>query len=1095
MMVTFVSQCEKKSLPKTRRVLDAFANRIGSRTWQTVITEEGLRAVKKLLRKTASKNTAVSCHWIRSRSRSELLWIVGNKAKFNEQGYVPVNKTKKSIINTHWENDWHYLPLIKALTALAALFHDWGKASEFFQYKLFQKRIIGDPYRHEWVSLLFFSALCRDKTDQQWLEVLAAGQVDFQSLKDNITTNKKPFQDLPNVALLLGWLIVTHHKLPITDKSTNKTWNLSKQLRRIRVDWSYENLGFDDFQQQLTRCFDYPNGLPSEAKAWLREVKKWSKKLLNVLPLAEQVIENDCWRPIVQHCRLCLMLGDHYYSSLEPSSDKRVKHRELNLYANTDKHNKPKQTLDEHLLGVAKQAIRTAHFLPIFEGASFQGETVFYSADTPAALKRRSSDKKFHWQDKAVDTIKRWRLQNKESLDNQHFGCFIVNMASTGTGKTVANAKMMRTLSEDGDSLRFMLALGLRTLTLQTGDEYRNRIGLDNDDLAVLIGSKAVQELHTQNQQEKNQTDNEDYGGSESIEPLLDNELDFEVNPHIEDMLKTVLQRPKDCQFLYAPVLACTIDHIMGATETIRGGKYILPTLRLMSSDLIIDEIDDFDGKDLIAIGRLIHLAGMLGRKVMISSATIPPDLAEGYFNAYQSGWALFAKTRNINKDIGCIWVDEFKTRIQRVSASQGADAVDKYREHHQQFIKHRTSRLNTEIIKRRASVVPLQAENASDTLEQYFYQTILQAILQEHQKHACQDEKTGKKISFGVVRVANISPCIELTKHLLGADWPGDIDIRAMAYHSQQVLIIRSEQEKHLDQVLKRKKGKQASLDHPVIRQHIERSDAENLIFLLVATPVEEVGRDHDFDWAVVEPSSFRSIIQLAGRVLRHQSLDKDVEAANIAILQTNLRGLKGEKIAFTRPGYETADIKLESKDLLKIIDEKAIAQRLDAVPRISRPSQLHPTQKLADLEHEAIHRLLTNYHQQEAGSMQEWLSGNWWMTGMPQKLVRFRLSNSNNQINLYLMPIGDSLQFCEKDKQGNPFPVEKEYGIHKEKTLTTQQRQRLWLQRDYLALLEQSGKETVEEAARVYGELNLIRYKETEQYHYHDELGLMRI
>ncbi len=81
MMVTFVSQCEKKSLSKTRRVLDAFANRIGNRTWQTVITNEGLTAVKKLLRQTASKNTAVSCHWIRSRSRSEFLWVVGNKAK------------------------------------------------------------------------------------------------------------------------------------------------------------------------------------------------------------------------------------------------------------------------------------------------------------------------------------------------------------------------------------------------------------------------------------------------------------------------------------------------------------------------------------------------------------------------------------------------------------------------------------------------------------------------------------------------------------------------------------------------------------------------------------------------------------------------------------------------------------------------------------------------------------------------------------------------------------------------------------------------------------------------------------------------------
>ena len=54
-MVTFISQCEKNALKKTRRVLDAFADRIGDNTWQTVITEQGLLAVKKLLKKTARK--------------------------------------------------------------------------------------------------------------------------------------------------------------------------------------------------------------------------------------------------------------------------------------------------------------------------------------------------------------------------------------------------------------------------------------------------------------------------------------------------------------------------------------------------------------------------------------------------------------------------------------------------------------------------------------------------------------------------------------------------------------------------------------------------------------------------------------------------------------------------------------------------------------------------------------------------------------------------------------------------------------------------------------------------------------------------------
>jgi len=91
MMVTFISQCEKNALKRTRRVLDSFANRIGDNTWQTIITAEGLNAVQKLLRKTASKSTAVSCHWIRTRSRSEFLWVVGNKDEFDENGVVPVN--------------------------------------------------------------------------------------------------------------------------------------------------------------------------------------------------------------------------------------------------------------------------------------------------------------------------------------------------------------------------------------------------------------------------------------------------------------------------------------------------------------------------------------------------------------------------------------------------------------------------------------------------------------------------------------------------------------------------------------------------------------------------------------------------------------------------------------------------------------------------------------------------------------------------------------------------------------------------------------------------------------------------------------------
>lgn len=166
MMVTFVSQCEKNALKKTRRVLDAFADRIGDNTWQTIITEDGLLTVKKMLRQTASKSTAVSCHWIRSRARSQFLWVVGAKSKFNHQGIVPVNSTAKEVLmdvkplkpvkgmiyaNTHLQRLDHHLFAVGFVAEqlylhfypekkkhanaafIAGCFHDIGKLDPSFQ--------------------------------------------------------------------------------------------------------------------------------------------------------------------------------------------------------------------------------------------------------------------------------------------------------------------------------------------------------------------------------------------------------------------------------------------------------------------------------------------------------------------------------------------------------------------------------------------------------------------------------------------------------------------------------------------------------------------------------------------------------------------------------------------------------------------------------------------------------------------------------------------------------------------------------------------------------------------------------------------------
>jgi len=888
-----------------------------------------------------------------------------------------------------------------------------------------------------------------------------------------------------------------------SDINKDKSTQLQKQFNgaplakyhdlfaNLNQTFGYENLSST---VNVKDCLTFPRGLLSESTAWLSQIKKWAAKALSEQTLLDQSLENGVWRIVLHHARLSLMLGDHLYSS--KPADKNWK-SQLNIYANTDRKTKQlKQKLDEHLFGVAKQALTTAHWLPAFEK-----ELPF--ANATKDLKQKSP-KEYDWQDKVVAKIAQWREAEITKAQNDNFGFFTVNMASTGCGKTFANAKIMRALSPAADELRYVLALGLRTLTLQTGDEYRQRIGLDETDLAVLIGSKAVMDLHKANQKKEDEKISAEDFGSESLETLLEGEIDYDCNIP-EEGLATVLITKKDRQFLYAPVLACTIDHIMAATETKRGGRYILPCLRLMSSDLVIDEIDDFDGGDLIAIGRLVHLAGMLGRKVMISSATIPPDLALGYFNAYQQGWQLFAKSRDLNQKIGCAWVDEYGARVETVT-SQATDRNEtSFFACHHAFIEKRVKSLSQQPVKRKANIAPitLPSDVTEQSLQHVFFQAIQQSIIVKHNDNHQIDQNTKKQVSFGVVRLANITPCVAVTEFLMAALWPDDIDVRVMTYHSQQVLLMRSVQEKHLDEVLKRKQP-DAVFEHPLIKQQLHNATTKNIIYILVATPVEEVGRDHDFDWAVVEPSSYRSIIQLAGRVLRHRNVEP--ASCNMALLQYNLKGFKQLNMefknltpAFCHPGYETSVLKLNSHKLNDLVDEQLIRERINATPRISRQETLDERNRLDDLEHFAIAGLLTKFNAKGPEALEGWLSQCWWLTGLPQQLNRFRESRPT-QI-LYLMPNPDEREtkyvFMEKDKKGNLAKAELLQGIsHNAHPI---KENRLWLHRNYEVILEQTATKfgiTEKRAASKFGEISIPLNEEgSKRFSYSPQTGLNEI
>ena len=1126
MMVVFVSRCEKKAHKSTRRILDAFADRIGDDTWQTVITEDGLSMVRSLLRKSATKSTAVSCRWIRSRSRSELIWIVGNRNKFNKEGLVPVNATQKNIQHNEWENNWAYLPQIKALASVAALLHDWGKASDLFLAKLVNHSKEGDPLRHEWVSCALLHTLVEQSgnlsRDDDWLNLLHEWSFDENNLVGRVQKRrgKLSLDQLPPIARIVAYLILSHHRLPsIYEKNDRRGYmkvekaDFIAALKTIDEHWGYKNNFDGAFDSRVNRCFEFTQGLLKDSPIFAKESRKWAGKLIAEKENILKLLPEKPFRMVMNQARLCLMLSDHYISSLKAEENWKGN---KDLFANTDGKGNLKQKLDEHLVRVSAQALKIAQSLASFTDQMGKAHDV-------KTLKQKSPQE-FAWQDKAVEKIKKFRKENRVTKDSEQ-GWFIVNMASTGCGKTLANAKIMQAISEDGEGLRYVLALGLRTLTLQTGDEYRNRVGLDKDELAVLIGSAAFKELHQQKQGNgrKDESGLDEYV-AESVEPLLDEEMDYAEGPTADflDLFfppgnQAVAQKNK--AFLYKPVLACTIDHMIAATETTRGGKYILPFLRLMSSDLVIDEVDDFDKRDLTAIARLVHLAGMLGRSVTISSATIPPGLAEGFYRAYQEGWEIYRSFFNTREQPVCVWCDEFTAKVESPKGDTAKDRCTGFAALHDNFVARRIAKLKGQAAKRRAYIVPcehlLKTDGAmgntpeGESIRQRYFDVIREETEKLHLSHSFVDRKTGRRISFGVVRVANISTCIELSQYLMEADWGPDFAPKVMAYHSRQVLLLRHEQERHLDMALKRKDPpgiEPQALKDPTIRKHIDTANGNNVLFVLVATPVEEVGRDHDLDWAVIEPSSYRSIIQLAGRVFRHRKLDTDIAKPNVAILQFNLKALENEILdhpVFCHPGYETAVRRLSTHDMTQLVDTADLDRGINAIPRITQPINPRPTEQLADLEH-AVMDDFKNDSSCGPGGLQGWLAGYWWITALPQQLNRFR--DSAPEIKLHLLWKDGRAIFHEQTDRGEYVDRESVYGI--QHTETSFRQDRCWLPRDYRLALrrqlgergffeeqEQADEKRTFEVSKRFGEIRIPRGNLAQnRFIYSDQFGLSK-
>ncbi|HET7314169.1 type I-F CRISPR-associated helicase Cas3f [Salinisphaera sp.] len=1109
MNVLFVSQCRKNALKETRRILDQFAERRGDRTWQTPITKAGLDTLRKMLRKTARKNTAVACHWIRGHNQSELLWVVGKAAQFNARGATPTNATRRDVLRGADENDWHSLQLIHLLASMAALFHDLGKAVEAFQQRLAGQLEGRNHYRHEWISLRLLEAFVGDDNDDAiWLARLQHPTAEdddcwLARLKrdglDTLSDDEQRFPHLPPLAAAIGWLIISHHRLPampafnedktqkwVGARGTLNAASLPTLPRSITAAWNERVEPAD--AETIAPYWHFPQGLPVTDKAWRERSRRVARQLLD-----QRCETAPLCSPYVMHlARLALMMADHHYSSLVDEGRLRGEWSDK-LYANTFSHHGKRQLcqpLIEHLLGVTRTTGEIVHRLPDMTAA-------LPRIARHKGFKTRSRNARFRWQDGAFDLATGLRAASHAQ------GFFGVNMASTGCGKTIANGRILYALANPDTGARFSIALGLRTLTLQTGQAYRERLGLDSDDLAIRVGGAANRALfdHQQN-----------HGGSESRAELLEAQghVHFDGDLDAHPVLRRAVADPQARALIGAPVLVCTIDHLIPATESLRGGHQITPMLRLMSGDLVLDEPDDFDIDDLPALTRLVYWTGLLGSRVLLSSATLPPALVRGLFEAYREGRAEYQQHRGVPGapvEPVCAWFDEHDRTHQSCADGTQFDAA------HDIFARRRAARLATVAPRRRGYLTSISAASTHpDDIYPAAAHTVLREAFELHDRHHVVDPHSGKRVSFGLVRLANIEPLIAVAQALYRAEIPDSRQIHLCVYHSQFPLLLRSRLEARLDQALDRS-DKNAVFGLPDVRERLT-GKADDHLFIVLGSPVTEVGRDHDYDWAVVEPSSMRSIIQLAGRVRRHRP--EPISTPNIALLETNIRHLERKHPAFSRPGFETErDWPLTSHRLAELL-RKSELDPIDSRPRLLPADTPEPAQRLADLEHARLAALMLGsaadyakpQRRKRRGEPAQINLGAWLfyrpvsmtLSAMALQQQPFREDNeAESEFVLHPDETEENYGFWrvdEEDREERLTPVESELDRLPD-ALFEHPRITPWNEPDYMTALTQQAEAmniTLERCALRFGRIRLKTDRAPQGWHFHPVLGFVR-
>ena len=784
---------------------------------------------------------------------------------------------------------------LRAAAVLAGLCHDLGKADPSFQRMLREEPVAGTPVRHEqWSAWLMHQMI---KT---------GGRL---SAEDWTHFWQNPEQAMPQPPVTpygwAMWAVMTHHRLPEYDKAHN-TW--------VPL-WQKESGRWRGAAPEQTT--------PMDNAAWKAAFQRATAELgAEVFQTPQPSTPTEAamvaaWADI----RQALMLADHTVSARNLTLEERNfgNHPDWEgLFANSQPQPGPyppektsrteSHPLMPHLLAVGGEAGRMMDRLRSF---STRKKLPGVRDKTWMDEKKLSGNPRFSWQDQLQEVLKKHAGV---------MGVFGVIAADTGAGKTMGAAKGLSALTNQDMPRRWNLLLGLRTLTEQSGRAYRSGLNLEEDEVAVVMGQSYVDPTGNPGA----------FGNQEPAEWTVWAEQKKTL--HEDFGLGVVTQNKTGQVLLSAPVLVATIDQIMKAADP-RRTFHELAQLRLRVSDTILDEIDSYSPADWPALARLCRWIGILGGRLFVVSATAPPGLVQQLGRAYGEGFAargalegydrpskmvLVAAADRGLSSVHCDTVkvsDILNPNTPHVVQNFYLQAVDGWEQ------ERKTKACPWAIGRKMERLAKLSGLDCEKSAREMVASTSPQDFTDSPWMDWVKDfhgrsntrlttENRTVSISRGLVRLSRTRDVGRLAAGLARATWPAGWEVRVVGYHSRLVHGIRRMVEETLDATLGpdgakwRQSGEEGqwyvhdqtglSESLKVWGIHTISPAITHIVLLVVASPVEEVGRDHDFDWALLEPITPQTLIQAAGRVFRHRPLPSPESRAVIGVLEESLNRIK---------------------------------------------------------------------------------------------------------------------------------------------------------------------------------------------------------